>query len=423
MRPSQPIAAMPRSGIREVMEMANAIDGAIRLETGEPNFNTPRHVCEAAAKAAFDGFTKYTANAGIGPLREALAAKVTERNGIDATAEQVVVTSGAVAGIYSSMVSLVDPGAEMLLGDPSWPNYAQMMQLLKITPVHFPLRAENGLVPQAADVEPLITERTQAIMLNSPGNPTGAVTDAAALADLMELARRHDLLVFADEVYDEIVFDEPYVPAAPLDTDGRVITFFSFSKTYAMTGWRVGYLVVPPGVSPLIVRAQEPITSCVNAPAQMGALAAVTGPQDCVAEMRDAYRHRRDLVAELPERPGYPPCAAPGCLLPDDRREPQRQLRHGLRAPPVEGETRGGGTGRHLRARLGPVRAGLAGHRPRPADGGSRPPGRRGRRLGQLTAPRGDCCGSSRVLLVLWPIARRRRSSRRAPARRIRCRW
>ena len=306
MRPSQPIAGMPRSGIREVMELANSIDGAIRLETGEPNFNTPRHVCEAASEAAFDGFTKYTSNAGIPPLREALAAKVTERNGIDATADQVVVTSGAVAGIYSAMVSLVDPGAEMLLGDPSWPNYAQMMTLLKIAPVHFPLRSEADLVPQAADVEPLITERTQAILLNSPGNPTGAVTDAAAMAELMELARRHDLMVFSDEVYDEISFDGPYTPAAPLDTDGRVITFFSFSKTYAMTGWRVGYLVVPPGVSPLIVRAQEPITSCVNAPAQMGALAAVTGPQDCVAEMRDAYRQRRDMVTEFLTGRGIP---------------------------------------------------------------------------------------------------------------------
>ena len=306
MRPSQPIAGMPRSGIREVMELANSIDGAIRLETGEPNFNTPRHVCEAASEAAFGGFTKYTSNAGIPPLREALATKVTERNGIDATADQVVVTSGAVAGIYSAMVSLVDPGAEMLLGDPSWPNYAQMMTLLKIKPVHFPLRPEAGLVPQAADVEPLITERTQAILLNSPGNPTGAVTDTAALAELMELARQHDLLVFSDEVYDEISFDGPYTPAAPLDTDGRVITFFSFSKTYAMTGWRVGYLVAPPGVSPLIVRAQEPITSCVNAPAQMGALAAVTGPQECVAEMRDAYRRRRDLVTEYLTGRGIP---------------------------------------------------------------------------------------------------------------------
>ena len=240
------------------------------------------------------------------PLREALAAKVRERNGIDATAEQVVVTSGAVAGIYSTMISLVDPGAEMLLGDPSWPNYAQMMRLLKITPVHFPLRPEADLVPQAADVEPLITERTRAIMLNSPGNPTGGVTDAATLADLMELARRHDLLVFSDEVYDEISFDGPHTSAAPLDSDGRVVTFFSFSKTYAMTGWRVGYLVVPPGVSPLIVRAQEPITSCVNAPAQMGALAAVTGPQECVAEMRDAYRHRRDLVTEFLTGRGIP---------------------------------------------------------------------------------------------------------------------
>ncbi len=306
MRPSQPMAAMPRSGIREVMELANSIDGAIRLETGEPNFATPSHVCEAAARAAADGFTKYTPNAGIPPLREALAAKVRDRNGIDADADQVVVTSGAVAGLYSTMVALVDPGSEMLLGDPSWPNYAQMMQLLKITPVHFPVRPEAGLVPQAADVEPLITERTQAIMLNSPGNPTGAVTDAAALADLVELARQHDLIVFSDEVYDEISFDGPYTPAAPLDTDGRVITFFSFSKTYAMTGWRVGYLVVPPGVSPLIVRAQEPITSCVNAPAQIGALAAVTGPQECVAEMCNAYRQRRDLVTEFLTGRGIP---------------------------------------------------------------------------------------------------------------------
>ena len=360
MQPSQPIAAMPRSGIREVMEMANAIDGAIRLETGEPNFNTPPHVCEAAAKAAFDGFTKYTANAGIGPLREALAVKVTERNGIDATAEQVVVTSGAVAGIYSSMVSLVDPGAEMLLGDPSWPNYAQMMQLLKITPVHFPLRAENGLVPRAADVEPLITERTRAIMLNSPGNPTGAVTDAAALADLMELARRHGLLVFADEVYDEIVFDEPYVPAAPLDTDGRVITFFSFSKTYAMTGWRVGYLVVPPGVSPLIVRAQEPITSCVNAPAQMGALAAVTGPQDCVAEMRDAYRHRRDIVTEFLTGRDIPHVRPRGAfyLMIDVSRSGRSGMDFALRllkekqVAAVPGDTFGPGSGRFVRVSL-----------------------------------------------------------------------
>ena len=351
---------MPRSGIREVMEMANAIDGAIRLETGEPNFNTPAHVCEAAAKAAFDGFTKYTANAGIPPLREALAAKVTERNGIDATADQVVVTSGAVAGIYSSMVSLVDPGAEMLLGDPSWPNYAQMMQLLKITPVYFPLRAEAGLVPQAADVEPLITERTRAIMLNSPGNPTGAVTDAGALADLMELARRHDLLVFADEVYDEIVFDEPYVPAAPLDSDGRVITFFSFSKTYAMTGWRVGYLVVPPGVSPLIVRAQEPITSCVNAPAQMGALAAVTGPQDCVAEMRDAYRHRRDIVTEFLTVRDVPHLRPRGAfyLMIDVSRSGRSGMDFVLRllkekqVAVVPGDTFGPGSGRFVRVSL-----------------------------------------------------------------------
>ena len=351
---------MPRSGIREVMELADSIEGAIRLETGEPNFRTPRHICEAAAKAAFDGFTTYTPNAGIAPLREVLAAKVRERNGIDATADQVVVTSGAVAGIYSSMVSLIDPGSEMLLGDPSWPNYAQMMRLLNITPVHFPLRAEAGLVPQAADVEPLITERTRAIMLNSPGNPTGAVTGAAALADLMELARQRDLVVFSDEVYDEISFDEPHTSAAPLDTDGRVITFFSFSKTYAMTGWRVGYLVTPPGVAPLIVRAQEPITSCVNAPAQMGAIAAITGPQDCVAEMRDAYHRRRDLVTELLDGRGIPHVRPRGAfyLMIDVSSSGSRGMEFVRRllmekqVAVVPGETFGPGSGRFVRISL-----------------------------------------------------------------------
>jgi aspartate/methionine/tyrosine aminotransferase len=299
MKPSHAITSLPRSGIREIMELALTVDGAIHLEVGEPNFATPRHICEAAATAAFDGFTKYTPNAGIPPLREALAVKVRERNGIDASPNQVVVTPGAVAGIYSTLAALVDPGSEVLLGDPSWPNYGLMMRLLGITPIHFPLGLEAGLIPRAADIEPLITERTRAIILNSPGNPTGAVTPRDALVDVLELARAHDLWVLSDEVYDEMWFDAPPTAAAPLDADGRVVTFFSFSKTYAMTGWRVGYLVAAAEVAALIIKAQEPITSCVNAPAQMAAIAAVTGPQDCVAEMRDSYRQRRDLAVDL----------------------------------------------------------------------------------------------------------------------------
>lgn len=299
MKPSQALMNMPRSGIREIMELAGNVPGTIHLEVGEPNFDTPEHICEAAARAAAEGFTRYTPNAGIPPLREALAGKVRARNGIEADVDQIVVTPGAVAGLYSTMAALVDPGSEILLGDPSWPNYGLMMRLQGIDAVHYPLTSENGLVPTAAEIEPLITERTKAIIHNSPGNPTGAITPRESIEDLLELARQYDLWVFTDEVYDEIWFDDPPVAMAPLDADGRVISFFSMSKTYAMTGWRVGYLVAPDGLSEVIIRAQEPITSCVNAPAQMAAVAAITGPQDCVAEMREAYSERRDQVVKL----------------------------------------------------------------------------------------------------------------------------
>lgn len=306
MRTSAAIESLPRSGIREIMELAWSVPDAIHLEVGEPNFPTPDHICEAAAAAAAAGFTKYTPNAGIEPLREVLAEKVQRRNGIDVAREQIVVTPGAVAGIYSSLAALVDPGSEVLLGDPSWPNYSLMMRLLGITPVHFPVHPEQGMVPRAADIESMITERTRAIILNSPANPSGAITPPEVLRELMELARAHDLWVLSDEVYDEMWFDGPPASAAPLDTDGRVITFFSLSKTYAMTGWRVGYLVAPPTVVASIVKAQEPITSCVNAPAQKAAIAAITGSQACVDDMRAAYHERRDLVMNLLDKQTVP---------------------------------------------------------------------------------------------------------------------
>ena len=306
MKTSAAIESLPRSGIREIMELASSVPGTIHLEVGEPNFPTPEHISDAAADAATAGFTKYTPNAGIEPLREVLAEKVRTRNGIDATPEQVIVTPGAVSGIYSSLAALVDPGSEVLLGDPSWPNYGLMMRLLGITPVHFPVHAEQAMTPRAIDIEPAITKRTRAIILNSPGNPTGAITPPVVLIELLELARAHDLWVLSDEVYDEMWFDTPPASAAPLDTDGRVITFFSFSKTYSMTGWRVGYLVAPPSAVEPIIKAQEPITSCVNAPAQKAAIAAITGPQDCVSEMRTAYHQRRDLVTSLLDSQGVP---------------------------------------------------------------------------------------------------------------------
>ncbi len=303
---SRAVRSLPRSGIREIMELAWTVDDAIHLEVGEPDFDTPEHIVDAAHRAAVGGFTRYTSNAGIPELREVLAHKVRTRNGIDATPDRIVVTPGSVAGIYSAIAAIADPGSEILLGDPSWPNYHLMMKLLGITPTLYPLHAEDGFIPRAANIEPYITDGATALLINSPGNPTGATIPRPVLEELIELARTYDLWLLSDEVYDEVWFEAPPVSAGPLDPDGRVITFFSFSKTYAMTGWRVGYLVAPPGLTESVITAQEPITSCVNAPAQKAAVAAITGPQDVVAQMRMSYHERRDLVVELLHSEGIP---------------------------------------------------------------------------------------------------------------------
>ena len=299
MKPSQAIESLPRSGIRKIMELAWTVDDCIHLEVGEPDFATPPHVVEAADRAARDGHTRYTSNAGITPLRQAQVEKVRTRNGIEATVDQIVVTPGSVTGLYSTLAALINPGEEVLVSDPAWPNYIIMMDLLGIRPAVFPLHPEKGLIPRAEDIEPHITERTKALLLNTPGNPTGAATPPEVTRELLELAQRHDLWVLSDEVYDEIWFEEPPVPMTTMDEDGRVVTFFSFSKTYAMTGWRVGYMVASADVTPYIIKAQEPITSCVNNPAQLAAIAALEGPQEIVAEMRNAYHKRRDLVTRI----------------------------------------------------------------------------------------------------------------------------
>jgi aspartate/methionine/tyrosine aminotransferase len=297
--PSDAIQQIPRSGIRVVYDEAGKYPDCIRLEVGEPSFATPDHIKAAASEAMAANFTKYTPNAGIPELREVLVGKLARRNGITASADDVIVTTGAVAGVYTSLAALVNPGDEVMLSDPSWPNYLQMARLLQADVVYYPLRLEHDLVPTVDDIESRITPRTKVLILNSPGNPSGAIIPDERLREILEVARAHDLWVISDEVYDEIYFDRPPTSLQPLDTDGRVISAFSFSKTYSMTGWRVGYMVGAPSVIGHILRAQEPTTSCVNAVAQKAAVAAITGDQTCVAEMRAAYASRSTLVTDI----------------------------------------------------------------------------------------------------------------------------
>ncbi len=304
--PSNAIQHVPRSGIRRVFDEAAKYPDCIRLEVGEPSFGTPAHIKEAAVNALAENFTKYTANAGIPELRSAIVDKLRSRNGISVDSNDVVVTSGGVAACFTALAAMVNPGDEVLLADPSWPNYVQMTVLLGVKAVHYRLRLENDLIPTVEDIERCITPKTKVLIMNSPGNPTGAITPLPRLREILELAHRHNLWVISDEVYDEIWFDTPPHSLQPLDTQERVVSVFSFSKTYAMTGWRVGYLTGASEIVSHVLRAQEPTTSCVNSPAQRGAVAALLGDQQCVADMRSAYASRARLVTKILDDHGIP---------------------------------------------------------------------------------------------------------------------
>jgi aspartate aminotransferase len=294
---------MPVSRIREIMELAWRDPGVIHLEVGEPDFPTPEHVVEAAHEAARSGRTRYAPNSGLPELREALADKVTRRNGYEAHPDQVVVTQGGIQALYLTLLALLEPGDEVLLPDPAWPNFRMIAHLLGARVLPYPLVSEGDFLPRLEDLERLVTPRTRAILVNSPSNPLGAVVPRELVETLLAFARQRGLWFISDEVYDEIVFDEVFVSAGPVaDPSDRLVSVYSFSKVYAMTGWRVGYLVAPPDMAKLLTGMQEPIVSCVNTPAQMAALAGVTGPQDVVREMRESYRARRDELLEILDR-------------------------------------------------------------------------------------------------------------------------
>jgi aspartate aminotransferase len=305
--PSSIASSMPVSRIREIMELAWADPEAIHLEVGEPDFPTPEHVVEAAHKAARAGLTRYAPNAGLPELREALADKIVRRNGYAARPEQVVVTQGGIQALYLTLRALLEPGDEVLLPDPAWPNYRMIAHLLGARVLPYPLVAEGGFLPRLEDLERLVTPRTRAILVNSPSNPLGTVVPSELLEGLLAFARRHNLWFISDEVYDEVVFDDNFVSAGSLaDPGDRLVSIYSFSKVYAMTGWRVGYLAAPPDLARVLTGMQEPIVSCVNTPAQMAALAALSGPQDVVRGMGEAYRARRDELLGVLQRGGLP---------------------------------------------------------------------------------------------------------------------
>jgi aspartate/methionine/tyrosine aminotransferase len=300
--------AAKRSTIREVFDLANRMPDAIRLEIGEPSFPTPAHVIEAAFDAARSGYTRYTPNGGLASLRELIADRLRRVDGYRPDPDQVVVTPGGMNALFSIYLALLAPGDEVLLPTPGFPNMDEMVRLLGGVPVFYELRLEDGFLPDLDELEALVTPRTKAIFANTPSNPTGAVFPGELVQALVRLAERHDLYLIADDVYDEMVLDEDreHVAAARFDESGRVVSVYSFSKIYAMTGWRLGYAVAPPVLADLLRKLQEPEVSCPSTVSQKAAEAALTGPQDVVAAMRIAYTERRDRAWRLVEQRNLP---------------------------------------------------------------------------------------------------------------------
>ena len=296
------IASVPGSGIRRIHEIALELDNVISLGVGEPGRQVAPHILAAGAQAWRDDLTNYSANGGIAPLRRAIVEKLARENRMHVGVEQVWVTVGATQGLFLALRLLLGAGDEVLVPDPGYTTFTMTARLLEAEPVPYSLKSENGFAPDLDDLERLVTDRTRVLIVNSPSNPLGSVLGEEQLRELLQFARRHDLWVLSDEVYEYFSYERPHVSIASLDDDDRVFTVFSLSKTYAMTGIRVGYLVTPPGLAAVMRGAQEASISCVGMPCQYAAVAAITGDHQHVADSREHYRSNLEAACALLDR-------------------------------------------------------------------------------------------------------------------------
>jgi aminotransferase len=278
------------------------------LSIGRPDFDTPAHIKDAAKKALDDGLVHYTASAGISELRQAVCRCYREDHQLNFDPDQVVVTIGATEAIFATLQGVLNPGDEVIVPQPTYPNYIGWSVLGGAQVVTVPLREENSFSLKAEDVDQHVTSHTKALILNSPHNPTGQVFDRDDMLELAELAIRHDFLVVSDDVYQWHLYDQvEYFNIAQAEgMQERTVIVGSFSKSYAMDGWRVGYLIAPRRILSSVSKMHHLMISCPNTFVQMGALAALTEPQDCVHEMVNEYDRRRRLLMSYLDDFGLP---------------------------------------------------------------------------------------------------------------------
>ena len=305
MRLNEKIAAIPPSATLAITARAKQLKAEGRtvysFAAGEPDFDTPAEVKDACAQALMSGQTKYAPAPGIPELRKAIAEKLQQENGLTCESSQVVVSNGAKHSLYNVLRALCREGDEVIIPSPCWLSYPEMVRVAGACPVFVECSAEAALKMTPAEFEAAVTERTVAVILNSPANPTGMVYSEEELRALAEVALRHNLYIVADEIYEKIVYEGSThfsIGSISEDVEARTITVNGFSKAFAMTGWRLGYFAAPLEIAEAISAFQSHTTSGANTFAQAGALAALRLPAESLLPMQNAFAERRDVLYE-----------------------------------------------------------------------------------------------------------------------------
>ena len=303
---------IPFTPIRKIFEAASKKEAAgeeiIHLELGRPDFDTPEHIKNAAVKALTEGKVHYTSNYGIPELRKAIAEKFKRDNGLDYDpADEIIVTVGVTEGILMCMMSLLNPGEEVLIPSPAFPCYTRCAYMAGATPVDVPLPEENNFSPSVELIESYLSDKTRLIAINTPNNPTGAIYNRDVLEDIAQLAIEKNLIVISDEIYEKQIYNgQKHFSIATLPgMKERTITLNGFSKSHSMTGWRLGYMGTSRELVSLLIRIRQYATVCPTSFAQYGAVAALEGSQNCINEMVTEFDRRRLMVVErLQKMPG-----------------------------------------------------------------------------------------------------------------------
>lgn len=302
------VTALEPSKIRVMFALAEEQGGdLVRLEIGEPDFDTPEHIIEAATDAAREGNTHYTSGRGVPELREAIAEKSAREHDIEFDpTNEIMVTTGAMEAICLALLTVSAPDSDVIIPTPAWPNYIIQTHIADANPVQVAMPSDRGFELDPDRVIDAMSDDTSAVILNSPSNPTGRIHERDAIETVIEAAADHDAYVIADEVYSSLTFEgEPRSMVADLDDRDNVFVVNSCSKQYAMTGWRAAWLAGPESLIDNAVKLHPGTTLCTSTPSQYAAIAALTGPQEPIADMYDAFAERRDYVAkrvaELPE--------------------------------------------------------------------------------------------------------------------------